>query len=487
MPRLLRSPIKHLRRLPFLAVLGVAAWGSAAPKVVEPARLSPDIRRTAEALRDRIASGSKAYDWVREIVDRAGPRLAGSPGDHAAVEAATAILKAQGFANVRAEPVTVPVWQRGIEVGEVVSPVSQRLALTALGGSEPTPAGGLEAEIVRVSTLEELDQLDASACRGKIVFIDRKMARTSDGSGYGDAVPARSDGASRAARLGAAGLLIRSIGTDRDRLPHTGALTYAKDAPRIPAAALSVPDADLLTRLVRRGGPVRVRFALTCGKKPDALSASVVGEVVGREKPEEIVLVGAHLDSWDLGTGAIDDGAGCGIAIEAARQIAALSPHPRRTIRVVLFANEESGLAGGKTYAKAHAEELARHVASLEADLGDGPPLGFSWNAGPSAEAMLKAIAGLAGAVAAGQLKVAKSGGADISPLIPSGVPSLGLMLDASTYFDLHHTANDTLDKIDPATLDRSTAVFAIAAYVLAETPETLERIPEAARAQEAE
>jgi Zn-dependent M28 family amino/carboxypeptidase len=381
----------------------------------------------------------------------------------------------------------VPVWQRGVEVGEVVSPVSQRLALTALGGSEPTPAGGVEAEIVRVSTLEELDQLDASACRGKIVFIDRHMARTSDGSGYGDAVPARSDGASRAARLGAAGLLIRSIGTDRNRLPHTGALTYKKDAPRIPAAALSVPDADLLTRLVRRGGPVRVRFELTCGKKPDALSASVVGEVVGREKPDEIVLVGAHLDSWDLGTGAIDDGAGCGIAIEAARQIAALSPHPRRTIRVVLFANEENGLAGGKTYAKAHAEELARHVASLEADLGDGPPLGFSWNAGPSAEAMLKAIAGLTGALAAGQLKIAKDGGADISPLVPSGVPSLGLMLDASTYFDLHHTANDTLDKIDPATLDRSTAVFAVAAYVLAETPETLERIPEAARAQEAE
>jgi Zn-dependent M28 family amino/carboxypeptidase len=262
-------------------------------------------------------------------------------------------------------------------------------------------------------------------------------------------------------------------------------VNYAKDAPRIPAAALSIPDAELLTRLVRRGGPVRVRFELTCGKKPDAPSASVVGEVAGRERPDEIVVLGAHLDSWDLGTGAIDDGAGCGIVIEAARQIAALPAHPRRTIRVVLFANEENGLAGGKAYVQAHASELERHVAAIEADLGEGPPLGLSWNAGPPAEAMLKAITALMGALGAGQLKPAKSGGADISRMTASGVPSLGLLQDASTYFDYHHTANDTLDKIDPAILDRSTAAMAVAAYVLAETPETLARIPAADRVQE--
>ena len=227
---------------------------------------------------------------------------------------------------------------------------------------------------------------------------------------------------------------------------------------------------------------MRVRFELTCGKKPDAQSANVVGEVVGRERPEEIVLLGAHLDSWDLGTGAIDDGAGCGIVIETARQIAALSPHPRRTIRVVLFANEENGLAGGKAYVKAHEAELQRHVAALEADAGQGPPIGLSWNAGPSAEAMLKTITGIIGTLGAGQLKPGESGGADISQMLPAGVPSLGLLQDSTTYFDLHHTANDTLDKIDPAILDRSTAAAAVTAYVLAEIPETLERIPSAKR-----
>ncbi|HEY1250359.1 MAG TPA: M20/M25/M40 family metallo-hydrolase [Thermoanaerobaculia bacterium] len=473
-------------RLALTAAVGLVALGPAAPEApVEPAKLAPDTRRTAAALRDRIAAGSKAYDWVREILDRAGPRLAGSPGDRLAVEAGLSILKSQGFANVRAEPVSVPVWQRGVETGEVTSPVSRRLALTALGGSVGTPAEGVEAEIVRVGTLEEIDLLDASACRGRILFIDRPMARTSDGSGYGDAVRGRSDGASKAARLGAAGLLIRSIGPDTNRLPHTGSLTYAKDAPRIPAAALSVPDAELLTRLVRRGGPVRVRFTLGCETKPDAPSANVIGEVVGREKPDEIVLLGAHLDSWDLGAGAIDDGAGCGIVIEAARQIAALSPHPRRTVRVVLFANEENGLAGGRAYAKDHAAELERHVAALEVDTGEGPPLGLSWNAGPAAEAMLKTIAGLIGPLGAGQLKPTKSGGADISRMLPSGTPSLGLLQDSSTYFDYHHTANDTLDKIDPAILDRSTAATAVVGYVLAETPETLARIPAENRALE--
>jgi carboxypeptidase Q len=457
--------------------LGLAALCLAALAAVEPARLAPEVERTAIGLRDRIGGGSRAAEWVRDIVDQAGPRLAGSPGDRAAVTATLALLRAQGFSNVRAEPVTVPVWQRGTETGEVTSPASQRLVLTALGGSVATPEGGLEAEIVRVSSLRELDAKGA-ACRGRIVFIDRPTARTTDGSGYGEAGRVRSEGASRAAKLGAIGLLIRSIGTDRDRLPHTGALEYEPDADRIPAAALSIPDADLLTRLVRRGAPVRVRFTLTCRALPDAQSANVVGEVPGRERPEEIVLLAAHLDSWDLGTGAIDDGAGCGIIIEAARQIAALSPRPRRTIRVVLFANEENGLAGGKAYAKDHAAELDRHIAALEVDLGQGPPLGLSWNAGASAEAPLRAIVQLLAPIAADRLTPAAVGGADILSLLPAGIPSLGLLLDASTYFDYHHTANDTFDKIDPGTLDRSTAATAVAAYLLAEMPERLERIP---------
>jgi Zn-dependent M28 family amino/carboxypeptidase len=292
----------------------------------------------------------------------------------------------------------------------------------------------------------------------------------------------RAVGASTAGRLGAVGFLIRSVATDRNRLPHTGGMQYRKDAPRIPAAALSVPDAELLTRLVRRGGPVRVRFTLGCHPADDAESANVIGEVVGREKPEEIVLLGAHIDSWDLGTGALDDAAGCGIVIEAARQIAAISPRPRRTVRVVLFANEENGLAGGKAYAGDHAAELDRHVAAFEADLGQGPPLGFSWDAGPSAEAPVKAMAAVLSPIGADHLIAAEAGGADLTYLLPSGIPSLGLLLDATDYFDYHHTANDTFDKIDSRILDLSTAALAAAAWVLADAPEVLERIPAAKR-----
>jgi len=459
-------------------VLSSILCGAAAVFAVEPAVLPQSVRAPAERLRDAILAGSRAADWVREITDAAGPRMPGTPGDRAGIAAAVALLKAQGFANVRAEKVMVPVWVRGVETGEVVSPAPQALALTALGGSIGTPDGGVEAEIVRAGSLEELEAKGA-AVRGRIAFIDRPMSRTSDGSGYGEASRVRSTGPSLAGRLGAVGCLIRSVGTDHDRLPHTGAMRYEKNVPRVPVAALSIPDAELLTRLVRRGGPVRVRFTLGCHDAPEAESANVVGDVAGREKPNEIVLLGAHLDSWDLGTGAVDDAAGCGIVIEAARRIAETSPRPRRTVRVVLFANEENGLAGGKAYAADHAAELGSHVAAIEADLGEGPPLGFSWNAGAAAEAPLKAVAGILAPMASDQLKASTDGGgADIIPLIPSGIPSLGLLLDANRYFDLHHTANDTFDKIDPKNLDRSTAALAAAAWVLAEMPDPLERIP---------
>ncbi len=468
-----------MKRLLGLAIcaLGLLA---AVQAPVRPAPLSPEVLMTAVQLRDRILVGSRAADWVRDITDLAGPRLAGSPGDRAAVRVAVAILEAQGFANVRAEKVVVKVWQRGIETGEVTSPAPQKLALTALGGSIATAEGGLEGEIVRVESLEELAG-KAGAIRGKIAFIDRPTARTSDGSGYGTAGSVRSDGPSAASRLGAIGILIRSIGTDDGRLAHTGGTGYEKDVTPIPAAALSADDASLLTRLSRRG-PVRVRFTLTCRTLPDAESANVIGEIPGRATPGEIVLLGAHLDSWDLGTGALDDAAGCGIVIEAARQIGALTTRPRRTLRVVLFANEENGLAGGKAYAAAHAAELERHVVALEADLGQGPPIGFWWLAGPTADSMLKAVAALLSPIAADALIPAENGGADLIPLIPSGVPQLGLALDATTYFDYHHTANDTFDRIDPRILDRSTAAAAVAAYVLAEMPQPLERVPPSKR-----
>lgn len=470
-------PASALVLLFILPLLAAAAARRDAASV-----LPPEVRENAVTLRESALAGSRASEWVRSLTDRAGPRLAGSPGDREAVAWGVETLRTLGFSNVRAEKVTVQVWQRGLETGEVLAPYPHKLALTALGGSVPTPEGGLEAEILEVSSLEALEANPARA-RGRIVFFNKRMERTSDGSGYDWAVDVRSRGALLAGRHGALGVLIRSIGTDSNRTPHTGGMERSPEPARIPAAAVSAPDADLLERLGKTGKPVRVRFTLTCGPRPDAESANVIGEIPGGEKPDEIVLLGAHLDSWDLGTGAIDDAAGCGIVIEAARLIGGLPRRPRRTIRVVLFANEENGLAGGRAYAKAHETELHRHAAALEADSGTGHPTGFSWNAGPSAEPLVKGIAALLEPLGAGTLFPDGSGGADISTLRAAGVPLFSVDQDLSRYFDYHHTANDTFDKIEPAALDRVVGSVAVFAYVAASVPQIFERIPAERRA----
>ncbi|HLN79582.1 MAG TPA: M28 family peptidase, partial [Thermoanaerobaculia bacterium] len=391
-------------------------------RAASPGAALPDqVRRTAEALREKAVAGTRAAEWVRSLIDTAGARLSGSPGDAAAIAWGLATLKTLGFANVRAEKVMAPFWVRGEETGEVTAPSRHKFFLTALGGSVPTPEAGIEAEIVEVASLEELAAKTDSDVRGKVVFFNRRMRRASDGAGYGEAVKVRGGGPSAAAKLGAAGVLIRSIGTDSNRTPHTGSLRYEEGIARIPAAAVSNPDADLLDRLVREGKPVRVRFTLGCRDHGEKETANVIGDIPGRGKPEEIVLLACHRDSWDLGEGAIDDGAGCGVVIEAARLIAATNPRPRRTIRVVLFANEENGLAGGKAYPIAHQAELPRHVAALESDLGSGSPTGFNWNAGPSAEPLATEIAALLEPLGAGSLKAGGLGGADTSSLVLSG------------------------------------------------------------------
>jgi carboxypeptidase Q len=461
--------------------------GLAIPAVLEPqaaAVLAPDIRRTAEALREKAFAGSEAARWVQELTDQVGPRLTGSPGDAAAVSWAVARLKAQGFANVRAEKAVSHVWKRGIEIGEVTRPFSQKLVLTALGGSVPTPDQGIEAEIVEFPTLAALDA-SAANIRGKIVFFDKRMERTSDGSGYGSAVDVRSHGPSRAAKLGAVAVLIRSIGTDHNRTPHTGGTDYEAGIAKIPAAALSAPDAELLERLLKEKKPVRVHLTLTCHDDPDAETANVIGEIPGRERPGEIVLLGAHLDSWDLATGAIDDAAGCGIVIEAARQIGELPRRPRRTVRVVLFANEEHGQAGAKSYRQTHDSEIPRHVAALEADSGTDVPTAFSWNAGPTAEPLIREIAAILAPMGAGEAIPRGSGGTDVAPLRQAGVPVFSVRQDSSRYFDYHHTANDTFDKVVPASLDRMVAAVSAFAYVAAEIPEPFEKIPPEARKKE--
>jgi carboxypeptidase Q len=459
------------------------------PAASTPATTSakpPEPRPPGAEIADKLAAmaraESQAYETVRSIADEVGPRLAGSPGDRAAVAWALATMKSKGFDNVRAEKVKVPHWDRGQESGRIVSPYPHSLAVTTLGGSVGTPPRGIEAEVVFAASIEELEKLDEAKVKGKIAFISTPIERRSDGRGYATGGGTRYRAAAAAAKKGAVAALIRSIGTDHNRLPHTGAMGYEKGVPEIPAAALSVPDAEMLERIVASGKPVRVALSLGAKMLAEEESANVIGEVKGREKPEEIVVLGAHLDSWDLGQGALDDGAGCAVVMEAARLIGKLPSPPRRTIRVVLFANEENGLRGAAGYAKDHAAELDKHVLALESDLGSGKPIGIRFRAGPEAEPKLSWLARLVEPLGIKREPRDAFGGADIGALREAGVPIVDVQQDATAYFDVHHTANDTLDKVNKEELDQMVAAVAIVAHAGANSPEAFGRIPEEKR-----
>lgn len=434
----------------------------------------------AAAIQRDELSGSHAYSIVRSLCDEVGPRPAGSRGDRAAVAWATRTMQGLGLSSVHTESVRVTHWERGQERAELVSPAPQPLVVTALGGSVGTPAAGVEADVVEAESVGDLAKLGADAVRGKIVFLDPIMRRTRDGAGYEEAVRSRFIGAREAAKLGAVALLLRSVGTDHDRLPHTGA--KAKDDHEIPAAALSVPDAEMLHRVLAEKKTARIRLVLGAHALPDADSANVVGEVTGRERPREIVLLGAHLDSWDLGTGAVDDGAGVAIVLEAGRLLQALPQKPRRTVRIVLFANEEHGLQGAREYARVHAAEAPAHVVATEADLGADGVYAVRWLGDPSARERFVDVARLLAPLHVERQDDRASPGADVSPLQALGVPILELKQDATRYFDLHHSANDTVDKIDPGVLAQAAAAFATAAWAAADMDGDFGRIPEALR-----
>jgi carboxypeptidase Q len=436
--------------------------------LVVAAPVPPDVVRhlVGGALTDGVA-----YARLQELTDTIGPRLSGSAGAEAAVQWALKKFGQDGLA-ARLEPVKVPHWVRGEESAEILPSaviVGHRLALTALGNSV---GGNVTAEVVEARSLADVVALGATA-RGKIVFFNHTMAAPDD---YGRFVEMRSRGPSAAARVGALATMMRSLATASLRSPHTGMTGYDADAPRIPAAAISTEDADLLHRLLQRG-PVRVRLSLGCRMLPDADSANVVADLRGRERPDEVVLIGAHLDSWDLGTGANDDGAGVVMVMEAGRLIASLPQRPRRTLRVVLFMNEENGLAGGKAYAAAHQAELARHVAALEADGGAARPVSVRLRAGEGGEAMLAPwIAPLESFGL--RLESGDASGADFGPMEPASVPLVRVHTDSKHYFDIHHSAADTLDKIDREDLAKNVAATAVVAYALAEMPEVLPRPP---------
>jgi Zn-dependent M28 family amino/carboxypeptidase len=452
------------------------AAGAAASGAPSLASALPAGRPAPSAGDASSTSSSGAYELVRSLTDEVGPRPAGSPGDARAVAWAQATMRALGLQNVRAEPATVAHWERGAEYAELVGPAAHRLAVTALGNSVGTPAEGVEAEVVEAPSLDALDALGRARVEGKIVFVDVKTARERDGAGYGRSSPVRHQAAARAGALGAKAVVIRSVGTDGNRLPHTGAMRYADGGARVPAAALSSPDADLLHRALAGGAPVRLRLVLGCKTLPSARSANVVGEVVGAERPDEVVLLGAHLDSWDLGTGALDDGAGCALVLEAARRLAGPGARPRRTVRAVLFANEENGLDGARAYAEAHAAELGRHFVALEADAGAGRVFAARARAGEGEAALRSALGAALGPLGVLAGTEPARGGADLSPLRKAGVPLVDLLQDMHEYFDHHHTANDTLDKIDPDAFAQAADAWAAAARLLADAPLSLGR-----------
>jgi hypothetical protein len=395
-------------------------------------------------------------------------------------------MQSRGLANVHAEPVRVPVWQRGTETAEIVAPVPHRLAVTALGWSGATPAKGLEADVVRFDSMDALKAADAKSVSGKIVFLDVRMHESGGMPGYGAAVVARAAGPEEAAKKGASAIVIRSIGSDSSRFPHTGAMHRPKDAKSaIAAGALSNADADLLERVLASHGSARLGLNLGPRWLPDAESANVIGDVPGRDRPGEIVVIGAHLDSWDLAEGAIDDGAGCGIVLEAARALAALPTKPRRTVRVVLFAAEENSLSGGKEYARAHAADAASHVAAMEADFGTGRVALWQVLGGHDARERFLPLAPMLEALGVKASEHNAEGGADVSPLRGLGVPLVDLEQEPARYFDTHHTANDTFARIDGAALSQAAATFATTAWGIAEMEGDLGRIPETERERE--
>ncbi len=435
----------------------------AAPNATAPNATAPDV----SVLRDAALNDMIAYDVVEGLTTEIGQRMAGTPAEAMARDWGVAKLKAMGFANVHVEPFQVNGWVRGVETGEVEGPLPHKLTLTALGYSGATSPEGLSAEIVMFDGLDALKAAPAGSLKGKIAFVTHRMAAAQDGSSYSAFGPIRFTGPDIAASKGAAAIVIRSVGTDHHRLPHTGVTQFAAGTTPIPAAALSVPDADLIERLARRG-PVRLHLVLTPRATGVQPSGDVVAEIPGSDPSAGIILIGGHLDSWDLGQGAIDDGTGVAITTAAAKHILDSGLVPRRTIRLVWFGSEEIGSPiGGDPYVKRHGREP--HALAAESDFGADRVWQVAFDFPKTAKGVAArigaALAPLGVAVASNTVH----GGADVEGMIATGVAALDLRQDGMRYFDLHHTPDDTLDKVDRVQLNQNvaawTAMLAVAAY----------------------
>jgi carboxypeptidase Q len=462
MPRLTRTILTF-------AAATLAAAPAGAQSAADIARMRPAAQRIVRA----ALADSGPYTRLAELVDGFGHRLSGSASLERAIDWVLAEMQRDGLANVHGEPVMVPHWVRGAESATLLSPRETPLHMLGLGGSIGTPPEGVTAEVLVVHSFDELERRRSEAA-GKIVLFNVPFpVDSAPFAGYGAAVQYRGFGATAAAKAGAVASLIRSVATFSMQSPHTGGMRYDSTVTKIPAAALSIEDADMLDRMQRRGKRVTLKLMMSAQMWPDAPSRNVVAELRGRELPDEVIVIGGHIDSWDVGQGAMDDGAGSVAAWEAVKLLKTLGLTPRRTLRVVLWTNEENGLRGGNGYRDAHRAELSKHFAAIESDNGIFAPLGFRFQgsaAGARRAARLAALTTLAGArtIAPGE------GEADVGPIIEAGVPGFALDVDPSRYFWYHHTQADMLSAVNDADLRRSVAAMAILLYALGEMPGTL-------------
>ena len=416
------------------------------------------------ALRDAALKDELAYEITEGLTTEVGQRLAGTEAEARARAWSVAKLKKLGFANVRIDTFQMPVWVRGEEQAEIISPFPQKLVIAALGNSGATPPGGISGEIVAFDNVDALRAAPAEQVRGKIMFIDHAMAPTQDGSGYGQFGAPRRQGPTVASQKGAAAIVIRSIGTDHHRNPHTGVMTFNDGAAPIPAAALTVPDAEQLRRILSRGKPVTMRLVLTPRNVGQQQSGNVIAEVPGRNPSAPPILVGCHLDSWDLATGAIDDASGCGIVTAAAKRIMDAGK-PYRPIRVVYFGAEEVGLFGGLDYRAKYGKQP--HYALAESDFGADRIWKVDSKLGEERKAEAEAIAAALAPLGIVRGSFTEAEGSDIGPMLADGLPGVGLSQDGTRYFDYHHTPDDTLDKVDPKQMQQNVAAWTAMLAVL--------------------
>ena len=438
------------------APLGAQALRTPTPAPSSPPLYLPTVPADVAALRDNALTDDYAWDIVEGLTTEVGQRMGGTAAEARARDWAVAKLKALGFSNVRVERFAMPVWTRGAESAEVLAPFPQKLALTAFGRSASTPAEGIVGQVVGFDSLADLMAAPDSAVQGKIVFISHAMPRTQDGSGYGFFGGPRRQGPSIASKKGALAVVVRSIGTDHHRNPHAGGQQFEDGVKPIPAAALAIPDAEQLQRILKRGQPVTMRLTLVSQVQPGE-SGNVIAESPGRDPSAPILLVGGHLDSWDLGTGAIDDGAGVAITTAAAKHIMDAG-RPLRTIRVIWFGSEEMGLFGGMFYKDVHGKEP--HYAIAESDFGADRIWKVDSKLGKAREAQARAVQAALAPLGIVPGSIDAADGSDIGPMIADGLPAVGLSQDGTHYFDIHHTPDDTLDKIDPEQLRQNVAAW---------------------------